>query len=105
MFFGAATFGLTELNFFAETLLVEFVGTKADLLAEMTFSLVWKVHVVSVTLLKVCTVRLAFQRLFLVLSVRFLRRCLFQVVSLSSRFETTPDLNASKHIKFVVRKV
>ncbi|MCS0023145.1 hypothetical protein [Vibrio antiquarius] len=41
MFFGAATFGLPELNFFAETLLVEFVGTKADLLAEMTFSLVW----------------------------------------------------------------
>ncbi|HIF5698696.1 TPA: hypothetical protein ACX3DO_004612 [Vibrio parahaemolyticus] len=41
LFFGAATFGLTELNFFAETLLVEFVGTKADLLAEMTFSLVW----------------------------------------------------------------
>ncbi len=27
------------------------------------------------------------------------------MVSLSSRFETTPDLNASKHIKFVVRKV
>ncbi|ARR06124.1 hypothetical protein Vc3S01_1362 [Vibrio campbellii] len=39
------------------------------------------------------------------LSVRFLQRCLFQVVSLSSRFETTSDLNASKHIKFVVRKV
>ncbi len=39
LFFGAATFGLTELNFFAETLLVEFVGTKADLLAEMMFSL------------------------------------------------------------------
>ncbi|TOQ64752.1 hypothetical protein CGG90_23680 [Vibrio parahaemolyticus] len=53
MFFGVATFGLTALNFFAETLLVEFVGTKADLLAEMAFSLVWKVHVVSVTLLKV----------------------------------------------------
>jgi len=61
--------------------------------------------VVSVTLLKVRIVRLAFQKCFLVLSVRFLRRCLFQVVSLSSRFETTPDLNASKHIKFVVRKV
>ncbi|ELA9293010.1 hypothetical protein QUO15_004472 [Vibrio parahaemolyticus] len=30
------------MGFFAETLLVEFVGTKADLLAEMTFSLVWK---------------------------------------------------------------
>ncbi|WP_407531783.1 hypothetical protein [Vibrio parahaemolyticus] len=30
--------GLTESNFFAETLLVEFVGTKADLLAEMAFS-------------------------------------------------------------------
>ncbi|EHK0034122.1 hypothetical protein ACXIU3_23375 [Vibrio parahaemolyticus] len=39
--FGAATFGLPESNFFAETLLVEFVGTKADLLAEMAFSLVW----------------------------------------------------------------
>ncbi|EGU0168832.1 DUF3265 domain-containing protein [Vibrio parahaemolyticus] len=34
-----------------------------------------------------------------------MRRCLFQVVSLSSRFETTPDLNASKHIKFIVCKV
>ncbi len=69
--------------------------------------LLWccKFHVVSVTLLKVRTVRLAFQKRFLVLSVRFLRRCLFQVVSLSSRFETTSDLSASKHIKFVVRKV
>ncbi|HAS8552314.1 TPA: hypothetical protein I7777_22685 [Vibrio vulnificus] len=67
MFFGAATFGLTELNFFAETLLVEFVGIKADLLAEMTLSLVWKVHAVSVALLKVRTVRLVFQKRFLVL--------------------------------------
>ncbi|HHX8394303.1 TPA: hypothetical protein ACVOYO_004110 [Vibrio alginolyticus] len=41
IFFGAATFGLPESNLFAETLLVEFVGTKADLLAEMSFSLVW----------------------------------------------------------------
>ena len=64
MFFGAATFGLTALNFFAETLPVEFVGTKADLLAEMALSLVWKVHVVSVTLLKVRIVRLAFQKRF-----------------------------------------
>ncbi|EHH1265206.1 hypothetical protein M5224_004670 [Vibrio parahaemolyticus] len=31
------------MSFFAETLLAEFVGTKADLLAEMTFSLVWQV--------------------------------------------------------------
>ncbi len=60
---------------------------------------------VSVTLLKARTVRLVFQSAFLVLSVRFLRRCLFQVVSLNRRFETTPDLSASKHIKFVVRKV
>ncbi|EOJ3675770.1 hypothetical protein NB622_06125 [Vibrio parahaemolyticus] len=37
------TLGLTESNFFAETLLVEFVDTKADLLAEMAFSLVWSV--------------------------------------------------------------
>ncbi|EOV4651078.1 hypothetical protein [Vibrio parahaemolyticus] len=55
------------MNFFAETLLVEFVGTKADLLAEMAFSLVWKVHVVSVVLLKVRIVRLVFQKRFLVL--------------------------------------
>ncbi len=41
LFFGTVTLGLAELNFFAETLLVEFVGTKADLLAEMAFSLVW----------------------------------------------------------------
>ncbi|EGQ9274388.1 hypothetical protein FWP36_05705 [Vibrio parahaemolyticus] len=67
MFFGSATLGLTESNFFAETLLVEFVGTKADLITEMTFSLVWKIHVVSVTLLKVLIVRLVFQKRFLVL--------------------------------------
>ncbi len=41
MFFGVATFGLIESYFFAETLLVKCVGTKTDLLAEMTFSLVW----------------------------------------------------------------
>ncbi|MCG9232547.1 hypothetical protein L3X65_25915 [Vibrio diabolicus] len=40
LFFGTVTFGLTELSFFAETLLVKFVGKKADLLAEMTLSLV-----------------------------------------------------------------
>ncbi|MBO0200627.1 hypothetical protein J0687_23730 [Vibrio alginolyticus] len=44
------------------TQLDEFVGTKADLLAEMTFSLVFKFHVVSVTSLKVHTVRLVFQK-------------------------------------------
>ncbi|MCR9625462.1 hypothetical protein NB520_01825 [Vibrio antiquarius] len=67
LFFGAATYGLTKLYFFAENLLVEFVGTKANLLAEMTFSLVWKIHVISVTLLKVRIVRLVFQKRFLVL--------------------------------------
>ncbi|EKO3802545.1 TPA: hypothetical protein P0E13_000008 [Vibrio harveyi] len=41
LFFGAVICGLRESNFFAETLLVEFVGSKADLLAEMAFSLVW----------------------------------------------------------------
>ncbi|HCE2207178.1 TPA: hypothetical protein NGT29_004561 [Vibrio parahaemolyticus] len=41
LFFGAVTFWVTESNFFAETLLCEFVGTKADLLAARTFSLVW----------------------------------------------------------------
>lgn len=62
MLFGAATFGLIESYFFAETLLVRFVGTKADLFAERTFFLVWKVHVVSVALLKVRIVRLVFQK-------------------------------------------
>ncbi|HBC3496888.1 TPA: hypothetical protein KDY87_004269 [Vibrio parahaemolyticus] len=41
LFFGAVTFWVTESNFFAETLLCDFVGTKADLLAERTLSLVW----------------------------------------------------------------
>ncbi|MFN1584671.1 hypothetical protein [Vibrio rotiferianus] len=67
LFFGAAPYGLTKLYFFAENLLVEFVGTKADLPAEMTFSLVWKILVVSVTLLKVRIVRLVFQKRFWVL--------------------------------------
>ncbi|ODW24444.1 hypothetical protein BBL81_13970 [Vibrio parahaemolyticus] len=83
----------------------EFAGPKANYSLKERFLWCGKFHVVSVTLLKVRIVRLVFQKRFLVLSVRFLRRCLFQVVSLSSRFETTPDLSASKHIKFVVRKV
>ncbi|PMO49137.1 hypothetical protein BCT11_04390 [Vibrio sp. 10N.222.52.B12] len=89
----------------AENLLCEFVFSKAELLAEMTFSLVCKVHVVSVTLLNLRIARLSVQKRFLVLLVRFLRRCMFYVVSLSSRFETAPDVNASKHIKFDVCKV
>ncbi|EGQ9050279.1 hypothetical protein F9228_24770 [Vibrio parahaemolyticus] len=60
---------------------------------------------VSVNLLKVRIVRLSFQKQCLVLCVRFLRRCLFQVVSLTSRFETTPDLSAAKYILLVVCKV
>ncbi|EGQ9697671.1 hypothetical protein D2H32_25000 [Vibrio parahaemolyticus] len=67
MFFGAATFEFTESNFFSETMLCEFVGAKADLLAERMLSLVWQVHVVSVALLKVRIVRLVFQKRFLVL--------------------------------------
>ncbi|EOD9565369.1 hypothetical protein ACJ7TB_004886 [Vibrio parahaemolyticus] len=50
------------MNLFAETLLVEFVGTKADLLAEMASSLVWKVHVVLVTLLKVTHCEIGFPK-------------------------------------------
>ncbi len=57
------------------------------------------------TLLKVRTVRLVFKKSFLVLLARFLRRCLFHVVSLTSRFETTPDLGAAKLIMFDVHKV
>ncbi|HGS4888081.1 TPA: hypothetical protein ACOL2H_004707 [Vibrio parahaemolyticus] len=41
LFFVVATFGLIELNSLVETLLVKFAGTKADLLAEITFSLKW----------------------------------------------------------------
>lgn len=60
---------------------------------------------VSVTLLNLRIVRLSAQKRFLVLLVRFLRSCMFYVVSLSSCFETAPDLNASKYISFDVRKV
>ncbi len=61
------SFGGIESDFFAEALLCEFVGAKADLLAERMLSLVWQVHVVSVALLKVRIVRLVFQKRFLVL--------------------------------------
>ncbi|TOK32056.1 hypothetical protein CGI20_25245 [Vibrio parahaemolyticus] len=59
---------------------------------------------VSATLLKVCTVRLSFQKVLLVLLVRFLRCCRFQVVSVTSRFETTPDLTALKYVVFLFAK-
>jgi len=60
--------------------------------------------VVPVSLLKVLIVRLSFQKRLLVLSVRFLRRGLFQVVSVASRCKSKPDLSASKHIKVMVSK-
>ncbi|WP_264905683.1 hypothetical protein [Vibrio sp. STUT-A11] len=41
LFFGAVALRLAERGFLAETLLGEFVASKAGLLAEMTFSLVW----------------------------------------------------------------
>ncbi len=59
---------------------------------------------VSVSLLKVLIVKLSFQKRLLVLLVRFLRRGLFQVVSVASRCKSKPDLNASKHIKIMVSK-
>ncbi len=59
---------------------------------------------VSATLLKVRTVRLSFQKVFLVLSVHFLRRWMFQVVSVASRFETTLDVTASKYVVFLFAK-
>ena len=92
--------------FLAANLLGEFVGSNANLLAEKTFSLVWEVPRGFSDFVESPHCEISFsKKRFWVLLVRFLRRCLFQVVSLSSRFETTPDLNASKHIKFVVRKV
>ncbi len=57
---------------------------------------------VPVSLLKVLIVRLSFQKRLLVLSVRFLRRGLFQVVSVASRGKSKPDGSASKHIKIMV---
>ena len=100
LFFVFEALCLIEKVFFAENLLGEFVASKAEVIAEMTFSLVWWVHVVSVTLLNHRIVRFSAQKRFLVLLVRFLRRCMFYVVSLISRFETAPDFNASKHISF-----
>ncbi|HHF2906843.1 TPA: hypothetical protein ACVOYM_004505 [Vibrio diabolicus] len=49
-------------------------------------------------------VKLSFQKCFLVLQVSFLRHGLFQVVSVTSRCESKPDLGASKHIKIMVSK-
>ncbi len=102
LFFGADRAGQSIICFWLQICSVSLLVQKQIYSLKRRFLWCGKFHVVSVTLLKVRTVRLAFQRLFLVLSVRFLRRCLFQVVSLTSRFETTPDLSASKHIKFVV---
>ncbi|MUT58913.1 hypothetical protein EG336_24620 [Vibrio parahaemolyticus] len=59
---------------------------------------------VSVSLWKDLILKLSFQKRLLVLSVRFLRRGLFQVVSVTSRYKSKPDLNASKHIKIMVSK-
>ncbi len=59
---------------------------------------------VSATLLKVRTVRLSFQKVLVVLLVRFLRCCRFQVVSVTSCFETTPDLTALKYVVFLLAK-
>ncbi len=105
LFFGAERVGQSRIYFWLQLCSVSLLVQKQIYSLIRRFLWCGKFHVVSVILLKVRTVRLVFQKRFLVLSVRFLRRCLFQVVSLSSRFETTPDLNASKHIKFVVRKV
>ncbi len=58
----------------------------------------------SVSLLKVLIVKLSYQKCFLVLPVRFLRRDLFQVVSVASGCKSKPDLSASKHIKIMVSK-
>ncbi len=105
LFFGADRAGQSRVCFWLQLRSVSLLAQKLIYLLKGRFLWCGKFHVVLVTLLKVRTVRLVFQKRFLVLSVRFLRRCLSQVVSLSSRFETTPDLSASKHIKFVVRKV
>ncbi|EGR0036506.1 hypothetical protein D0806_25025 [Vibrio parahaemolyticus] len=59
---------------------------------------------VPATLLKARTVRLSFQKVLLVLLVCFLRCCRFQVVSVTSRFETTPDLTALKYVGFLFAK-
>ncbi|KXF94677.1 hypothetical protein ATN50_23915 [Vibrio parahaemolyticus] len=67
LFVWARTLGLTELNWSSETLRVEWGGTKADLLAERAFSVVWKVQGRSVALLKGRIVGSGFQKRFLVL--------------------------------------
>ncbi len=76
-----------------------FAFLKAELLVESALSLVWCVHVVSVSLLKDLIVKLSPQKRMLVLPVRFLRRGLFHVVSVAVRCKSKPDLNASKHLK------
>ncbi len=103
-FFGADCWGSAQAALFAEIQLCDFAFLKVDLLAERALSLVWRVHVVSVSLWKDLIVKLSFQKRFLVLQVRFLRCGLFHVVSVGSRCKSKPDLNASKHIKIMVSK-
>lgn len=59
---------------------------------------------VSATLLKDLIVKLPFQKRLLVLSVCFLRRGLFYVVSVTNRGKSMPDLSAPTYIKIMVSK-
>jgi len=58
-----------------------------------------------VYLWKVSSVTLSFKMSFLVLLIRFLRCCKFQVVSGDRRVETAPDLSLSEHVKPVLAKL
>ncbi|EGR3004299.1 hypothetical protein DC850_23400 [Vibrio parahaemolyticus] len=58
----------------------------------------WFLFQKPIYLLKTSTVTLSIKKGFLVWLLRFLRRCLFQVVSVTG-FETAPDLSFLKRIK------
>ncbi len=67
LFFGAAIFGLTEFNFLLKLCSLSLLVQKPIYSLKRRFLWCGKFHVVSVTLLKVRIVRLAFQKRFLVL--------------------------------------
>ncbi|EGQ9167655.1 hypothetical protein F9R50_24380 [Vibrio parahaemolyticus] len=77
LFFGADRAGESKICFWLQLRSVSLLVQKPIYSLKGRFLWCGKFYVVSVTLLKVRTVRLAFQKRFLVLSVRFLRRCFF----------------------------
>ncbi|HCD1288966.1 TPA: hypothetical protein I7691_RS22230 [Vibrio parahaemolyticus] len=71
----------------------------------MTLSLVWQVPRGFSDFVESPHCEISFPKALFGVVSSFSATLFVPVVSFSSRFETTPDLNASKHIKLIVCKV